>query len=438
MRWSGAGDARPDGAGLRTVLQLPPGAAARPGVGDLATGARPGDPPDPERTWTATEAAWRERCRASPTRIAPRDARHAYAVLRGLTTHAAAWSPQRPRACPNGPSAAATTTTATSGSATSATPDRPSPPTGRTRCWTTPSRFVSRATARRTARTSRPPTPSTASTVPDQHDAGPARLPRRLRHASATTSTQFQLDAFGEALLLFAAAARHDRLDTDHWRAADARGRGDRAALERARRRASGSCDDRPVDALPADLRRRAARRSPPPPRPRATPRLEHPGRPRSSPTPPASALHPYGRWQRAPDDERVDAALLLPAVRGARARRGPTHDRDAGRGAVASWPATATSTASATTAGRSAHAEGAFLLCGFMMALADHQQGNDVAARPLVRTQPGRLRAAGPASPRSSTWHSANCAATSPRRSCTPCCSRRRSGWVKLTARAR
>ncbi|HTX12164.1 MAG TPA: hypothetical protein VME22_26345, partial [Solirubrobacteraceae bacterium] len=32
---------------------------------------------------------------------------------------------------------------------------------------------------------------------------------------------QFQLDAFGEALLLFAAAAEHDRLDADGWRAVE-------------------------------------------------------------------------------------------------------------------------------------------------------------------------------------------------------------------------
>jgi alpha,alpha-trehalase len=33
---------------------------------------------------------------------------------------------------------------------------------------------------------------------------------------------QFQLDIFGEALLLFAAAARHDRLAGEHWRAVEA------------------------------------------------------------------------------------------------------------------------------------------------------------------------------------------------------------------------
>ena len=42
---------------------------------------------------------------------------------------------------------------------------------------------------------------------------------------------QFQLDALGEALLLFAAAARHDHLDTGHWRAVEAAVRGHRGPL---------------------------------------------------------------------------------------------------------------------------------------------------------------------------------------------------------------
>ncbi|MGW4278110.1 glycoside hydrolase family 15 protein, partial [Streptomyces seoulensis] len=36
-----------------------------------------------------------------------------------------------------------------------------------------------------------------------------------------------------------------------------------------------------------------------------------------------ASAVHPDGHWQRAPDDPKVDAALLMPALRGAV----PAHD---------------------------------------------------------------------------------------------------------------
>jgi GH15 family glucan-1,4-alpha-glucosidase len=34
--------------------------------------------------------------------------------------------------------------------------------------------------------------------------------------------------------------------------------------------------------------------------------------------------LHPAGRWQRAPGDERIDAALLLPPIRGALAAEDP------------------------------------------------------------------------------------------------------------------
>ena len=36
------------------------------------------------------------------------------------------------------------------------------------------------------------------------------------------------------------------------------------------------------------------------------------------------TATHPDGYWQRGPDDPRPDAALLLPALRGPPAARGP------------------------------------------------------------------------------------------------------------------
>ena len=91
---------------------------------------------------------------------------------------------------------------------------RAAPATGRRRA------VRQRTAARRTAPTSPPPTPSTASkSRPSTTPVCPAT--RAAPACSATTyATQFQLDAFGEALLLYAAAARHDRLDTDHWRAA--------------------------------------------------------------------------------------------------------------------------------------------------------------------------------------------------------------------------
>ncbi|MGH3272884.1 MAG: glycoside hydrolase family 15 protein, partial [Streptosporangiaceae bacterium] len=93
-----------------------------------------------------------------------------------------------------------------------------------------------------------------------------------------------------------------------------------------------------------------------------------------------ADCLHPSGRWQRSPGDERVDAALLLPAIRG---------------GVPASDPRSlATFAAVAAELGRDGYvyryrqdqrpledAEGAFLLCGYLMALAAHQAGAETAA---------------------------------------------------------
>jgi GH15 family glucan-1,4-alpha-glucosidase len=90
--------------------------------------------------------------------------------------------------------------------------------------------------------------------------------------------------------------------------------------------------------------------------------------------------LNPRGYWQRAPNRSGPDAALLLPPVRAATAaddartratlevvRRQLCED-----GYVDRFP-------------QDPHPlgdeEGAFLLCGFIMALADHDQGNRVEA---------------------------------------------------------
>ena len=93
-----------------------------------------------------------------------------------------------------------------------------------------------------------------------------------------------------------------------------------------------------------------------------------------------ADGVHPSGRWQRAPDDPRVDAALLLPAI----------------RGAVPPGDPRSTATLRAVRAELEqdgyiyrfrhddrplAEAEGAFLLCGFWTSMALHQQGDGVSA---------------------------------------------------------
>jgi GH15 family glucan-1,4-alpha-glucosidase len=89
---------------------------------------------------------------------------------------------------------------------------------------------------------------------------------------------------------------------------------------------------------------------------------------------------HPSGRWQRAPDDGRVDAALLVPALRGALPRGDPR--------SAATLAAVRTDLSQDGYVYRFAHdtqalgdAEGAFLLCGFWMALACLDEGNTVEA---------------------------------------------------------
>ena len=94
-----------------------------------------------------------------------------------------------------------------------------------------------------------------------------------------------------------------------------------------------------------------------------------------------AHALRPDGHWQRSPDDPALDAALLLPALRGAIPPDDPrtsatlhaflrdlTVDGYAYRFRHDDRPL--------------AEAEGSFLLCGFLTALALHQHGERVAAR--------------------------------------------------------
>jgi GH15 family glucan-1,4-alpha-glucosidase len=93
-----------------------------------------------------------------------------------------------------------------------------------------------------------------------------------------------------------------------------------------------------------------------------------------------SDCLHPSGRWQRSPKDPRVDASLLMASIRGATPAGDPR--------------AVATLEAVRTDLGRHGfvyrfqpderplgEAEGAFLLCGFVMALADYLQGNGMAA---------------------------------------------------------
>jgi len=228
--------------------------------------------------------------------------------------------------------------------------------------------------------------------LPDQRRLDLPGYPGGYNRIGNHVTHQFQLDVFGETLLLFAAAARRDRLDEDTRRAADA------AVAAIARRR-----HDR--DAGIWELEERAWTHS------RLACAAGLRSLARALPDDPAAArwtgladtivaetaasgVHPSGRWQRATADPRNDGALLLAAIRGAV----PPDDARSRR----TLDAYVDELTDDGYAYRFRHderplgeAEGAFLLCGFLLALATHQQGRDDQA---VRWFERNRAACGPA----------------------------------------
>src|SRR6185312_5164277 len=208
MRWSGAAGAQAvaDGHGgkaLRCQLELAPG-EHHDFILALELGGQPALDSSCDRLWESTERAWHARIPSFEDTIAPRDARHAYAVLDGLTTGR------------GGMVAAATTSLperaergrnydyryvwirdqAYAGEAVAAAGPYP--------LLDDAVRFVSERVL------SDGPNLSPAYTVigtelPEEHDLDLPGYPGGDAKVGNQVTDQFQLDAFGEALLLLAA-----------------------------------------------------------------------------------------------------------------------------------------------------------------------------------------------------------------------------------------
>jgi len=191
-------------------------------------------------------------------------------------------------------------------------------------------------------------------------------------------NNQFQLDAYGEALQLLSAAASMDRADGNANRAMTA------AADAIAQRWEEPDAGIWEIDnrawthsRLTAAAGLRAAAATHEATDPQAWLMLaDHIVADTS-----AHALHPDGYWQRSPDDPAVDAALLLPGLRGAVPPDDPR--------TVATLRQYLSELTFEGYAYRFRHdarplpeAEGSFLLCGFLVALALQQQGETVEAR--------------------------------------------------------
>ncbi|MCV7031894.1 glycoside hydrolase family 15 protein [Mycobacterium sherrisii] len=382
-RWSGGGQARPVCSAEDRSQLLAQELTVHEGqqhdfVLELSENALPDRPPDPETAWEGTASSWQRSVPHLQCAVAARDAQHAYAVLRGMTSSgggmvaAATMSlPERAHGNRNydyryawirdqvyaGLAAAAVGTT----------------------------ELLDRAVAFVGARLLqdgadlKPAYTVVGQGIPGEQELDLPGYPGGSDKVGNWANRQFQLDIFGETLQLLAAAAAADRLDAEGWRAAqtaicaiETRWREPDSGIWeldnqqwthsrlacvaglRAIAKAAGAGQEVAAcaslaDAILADTA--------------------------------AASVHPRrGHWQRSPRLTEVDAALVLAAVRGA-------------------LPADDPRTRATLTAVRQdltddgfvyrfrhderelGDAEGAFVLCGFMMALAEHQQGHRLRA---------------------------------------------------------
>jgi alpha,alpha-trehalase len=379
FRWSGAKrSARVVSGALIFELDVQPG-DHHDLLLEIGAGELPDRPPSADALWQATATAWQRAVPAFDQVRAPRETRHSYAVLRGLTGAA-------------GTVAAATTSL----------PER----AGDDRnydyryVWLRDQCFVGQAAAvcdggaplldasvetvathlledgeklapAYTVRGNQLPTPHHLDLpgYPGGHDV----IGNRVRE-------QFQLDTFGETLLLFAAAARADRMPARAWKAADV---AIAVAAQRWREPDSGiwELDERQWThsklIVAAGLRAIAAavegeRRGEAAEWVTLADRIVN--------ATAESSLHREGYWQRTPDEALTDAALLFAGVRGAVPPEDPR--------TAATLEEYLRELCVDGYAYRFRHddrplheAEGSFLLCGFGTALALHQQRRSTEA---------------------------------------------------------
>jgi GH15 family glucan-1,4-alpha-glucosidase len=189
---------------------------------------------------------------------------------------------------------------------------------------------------------------------------------------------QFQLDAFGECLLLFAQAARRERLDQDGWRAAKLAA----DAIERRWRQPdSGVWELEPrlwthsrlICAAGLKSMADVAERGPDQElwRSLAETLTTELGR---------TAVSGKGHWKRALDDDRIDASLLVPAIRGA-VTAGDPRTRATVQAVLADLTEDGYVYRFRPDERPLGEAEGAFLLCSFWMSLATLHQGDRLGA---------------------------------------------------------
>lgn len=362
FRWTGAIEhAHLDDGRLVLELLVPVG-ESRDVVLEISRSILPRQVPDPDRLWSRTERAWRNAAPDLTCSAAPGEARHSWAVLRGLTSRA------------GGMVAAATTSL----------PERAD--RGRNYdyryAWIRDQCYAGQAAAAAGAHDLldaavrfvadrlladgpdlRPAYTAAGGPVPGERELDLPGYPGAPVRVGNHVNDQFQLDVFGEALLLLAAADAAGRLDRDAREAITVavqaiekrHAEPDAGIWELGERRWAHS-------RLMCAAGLRAVGRADP--ADRLVSSVDH------------DCRHPSGRWQRSPEDPLVDTALLLPGIRGAVPGDDPRQ--------VATFRAVVEDLADDGYVYRFRHdpdaplhqAEGAFVLSGFHLALASLRLG--------------------------------------------------------------
>ena len=376
IRWRGAHeDVHPVGSALAGDLHVPAG-QHHDLVLEMSVAALPSTPTPAAQLWARTEAAWRQDSPALAPSLADAEVQHSYAVLRGLTSRS------------HGMVAAATTSL----------PERADSGRNydyryawvRDQCYAGHAAAVAGADALLDSAVRfvserllddgpllKPAYTVAGGPVPDESDLDLPGYPGGSDKVGNWVNKQFQLDSLGESLLMFAGAARAGRLGDDAHQAARVAAR---VIARRWREPDAGIWELDEQQWTHSKLicvagLRDYARTVPGPDTGDWEALAEH-----ILTDTARRGLHSSGRWQRTPDDERVDASLLLPALRGAvppddlRSRRTLRAVREqlAEDGYVFRFR---------QGPDRLNDYEGAFLLCGFHLALAQHQVGDVVAA---------------------------------------------------------
>jgi GH15 family glucan-1,4-alpha-glucosidase len=379
LRWLGAAEAhvRDHGEKFTLEVDVAPGKSHHLLL-ELSDEALPDELPDPQREWVATESTWSDAVPSLTQTICPSDTRRSYAVLRALTS----------------------ATSGTVAAATTSLPERAD--AGRNYdyryVWIRDQCFVGQAMAVAGAEPLlhsaidfvaerlleygdklAPGYTVEGNPIPPQRHLELPGYPGGQDIVGNWVNDQFQLDAFGEALHMFAAAAGCDALDSRHWDAAE---RAVSAIAERWTEPDAGiwEIDNRPWthSRLTAVSGLRAIAGAAPGAS-RAAEWLALADRILADTA--AKDLHPDGYWQRSPEDPGLDGALLLPGLRGAIPADDPR--------TVSTLEAYLHHLTEFGYAYRFRHddrplyaAEGSFLLCGHLVALSMQQQGRRVEAR--------------------------------------------------------